>query len=111
MKAHESGGGLLEWFTLGWSGPLERDRVCNSGGRQRWRAGRQTEPVQNLSCGIGRMNGGENPEPTMASGTFQHIDVEDALHQLGPGVVTQVWDRRDRRPRRGWDKLGGLGES
>ena len=53
------------------------------------------------------MNRGENPEAAVASGALQHVDFEDALHQLRPGVVTQVCGCNGRQ-RRG---LGGLGQS
>ena len=52
------------------------------------------------------MDGSKNPKPALAAGTFQDIDFEDALHQLGPGVITEAWGWQ-RRPMRG---LGGLGQ-
>ena len=52
--------GLWERFSRRSSGPFQWDRVCG-GGCQRWRAGRQTEPVQNFPGGIRGVNRGENP--------------------------------------------------
>jgi hypothetical protein len=46
------------------------------------------------------MDGSKNPKPALAAGTFQDIDFEDALHQLGPGVITEAWGWQ-RRPMRG----------
>src|SRR5207248_2428300 len=48
----------------------------------------------------------QESEAGLAAGTFQDIDFEDALHQLGPGVITEAWGWQ-RRPMRG---LGGVGQ-
>ena len=81
LKAHESGVGLFSGSHRS-SGPFEGDRICRSGGGQRWGAGGQTEPFQDFCGGIWRMNRGENAEAALAAGAFENIDFEGTVFIL-----------------------------
>ena len=60
-RAHESDVGFFRSGSPPVFGPLQWEGIGRSGRRQRWRAGRQTEPIENFSGGLGWMNRGENP--------------------------------------------------
>ena len=52
-----------------------------------WRAGGQAQAVQNFPRGVGRMDGGQNPEAALAIGAFQNVQFKHSGHQDSPRIV------------------------
>lgn len=57
-------------------------RGCN--GR---RAGGQAEALEDGAGGVRGMDLSDDAHPRLAAGAFEHVDVEHAAHQLGPGIA------------------------